>query len=85
MTSNIPSFTSEHFENTRMYRTIIKCDFPQVFNGNLCNRFPVRGILNIDRTQKNLPNYNQHLNVISSYYIIVTLKYINFYLMLRSL
>ena len=39
----------------------------------------------IDRTLKNKPNHNQHLNVISFYYIIVTLKYINFNLMLHSL
>ena len=32
----------------------------------------------LNRTLKNLPNYNQHLNGISFYYIIVTLKYINF-------
>ena len=48
-------------------------------------RVPVKHILNIDRTLKNLSNYNQHLNEILVYYIIVTLKYINFNLMLRSL
>ena len=52
---------------------------------NLCNRVPVKRILNIDRTLKKKKNYNQHLNRISFYYIIVTLKYINFNLMLHSL
>ena len=85
MTINIPSFTSEHSENTRMYRTITKFNFWQVFNRNLCSRVPVKCILNMDHTLKNLPNYNQHLNVISFYHTIVTLKYINFNLMLRSL
>ena len=85
MAINIPFFTSEHSENTRMYKTITKCDLQQVFNRNLCNRVPVKRILNIDRTLKNKPNYNQHLNGISLYYIIVTLKYINFNLMLHSL
>ena len=56
-----------------------------MFKSNLCNRVPVKRILNIARTLKNLPNYNQHLNGISFYYIIVTLKYINFNLMLGSL
>ena len=68
-----------------MYRTITKCDFQQVFNRNLCNCVQVKRILNIDRTLTNLPNYNQHLNGISFYFIIVTLKYINSNLMLRSL
>ena len=85
MTIIIPSSTSKHSENSQMYRKITKCDFRQVFNRNLCNCVPVKRILNIDRTLKNLPNYNQHLNRISSYYIIVTLKYTNFNLMLRSL
>ena len=85
MTIDIPSFTSEHSEYTRMYRTITKCDFQQVFNRNLSNRVPVNRILNIDRTLKNKPNYNQHLNGISFYYIIVTLKYNNFNLKLHSL
>ena len=43
---------------------------------------PVKRILKIDC---NLQNYNQHLNGISFCYIIVTLKYNNFNLMLRSL
>ena len=72
-TMNISSFTTEPSVNIRMYRTITKCNFRQVFNRNLCTRVPFKRILN---TLKNLPNYNQHLNGISFYFIIVTLRYI---------
>ena len=50
----------------------------------LCYRVPVKRILNIDHRLKNLPIYNQHLNGITLYYIIVTLKYNNCNLMLRA-
>ena len=46
MTINIPSFISEHSENTQMYRTE---QFLAGVQQEFANRVPVKRILNIDR------------------------------------